>query len=139
MLRFDSENLEEQDIKLIISTKKLLNNLQKTDMIQRDATYKLIWQGYPVMVIGASDKNKLFHPCALAICQRETEEDFSFIFNSLKMFNTNWHPQISLADASTAITGGFLQAFGNPKPRLMCYFHVVQAIEKKIEKYGKDN
>ncbi len=99
-------------------------------MVQTDSTYKLVWQGYPVMLVGTSDKMKIFHPFAIAICQSERASDFAFIFDALQNYILNWHLRILLADGSDAITSGFESVFGTPAIRLTCFFHVKQNLEK---------
>lgn len=124
-----------QDIKIVLSTRRLLKNINKSCMVQADSTYKLIWQGYPVIIMGSSDKNKTFHPFVLAVCNTENENDFSFIFSAVCKYKGNtsvWKPTILLADASIAITNGFNKTFKGCNVRLMCYFHVIQAIDKKL-------
>jgi hypothetical protein len=41
----DSVKLEDQDLKIVMSTPRLLSMLRKSKLVQTDATYKLIWQG----------------------------------------------------------------------------------------------
>ena len=41
--------------------------LHKSKVIQADATYKLNWPGFPVMVVGTSDMDRKFHPGGIAI------------------------------------------------------------------------
>lgn len=97
----------------------------------------MIWQGYPVLIVGTSDICRVFHPLAVAVCYSETEADFAFIFNALKkscssLHGTVWEPNVLLADASVAITNGFKAVFGIPARRLQCFFHVIKNIESKI-------
>jgi len=54
-----------------------------TSLAQINATYKLTWQGYPIIIVGTSDKQQVFHPFTLAVTPGESEEDFSFIFDAL--------------------------------------------------------
>lgn len=132
-LQAESPAPEEQCLRIVISTRRLLRNLRLSDMVQIDATYKVNWQGYPVMVVGTTDRNKTFHPFALAICNGETAEDFAFIFCTLHTFNPEWKPVILLADGAEAITRGFEEVFGPPQVRLMCYFHVLKNVEKYLK------
>ena len=53
---------------------------QVLNVLQADATYKLLWLGNPVLNIGISDAKKVFHPLAIALCRQETQNDFAFIF-----------------------------------------------------------
>ena len=75
----------------------------------------------------------MFHPFALAVCKGEAAEDFAYIFRAVQMFCDEWAPDVLLADASDAITNGFINVFGVPRVRLMCYFHVVQKLEKYLK------
>lgn len=65
----ESSNVEEQDLKIVISTRRLLNFLTYSDCLQADPTYKVMWQGYPLLIMGCSDKNDTFHPFCLAVCK----------------------------------------------------------------------
>ena len=38
------------------------------------ATYKIVYEGYPVLTIATSDKSKQFHPFGLAITYEEQTE-----------------------------------------------------------------
>ncbi|CAK1595795.1 unnamed protein product [Parnassius mnemosyne] len=66
---------EEPSFRLALSTKKLLNIACSTDILHIDATYKLIWQGFPVLVLGTTDKNRKFHPLCLGVSTNERQED----------------------------------------------------------------
>ena len=76
--------VESRYFRLALTTKRLLTNSQQSDLVQADATYKLIWQGFPVLIAGTTDLQRQFHPLCLAICSSETESDFCFLFKSLK-------------------------------------------------------
>ena len=132
-----STDSDEQDIKIVISTPRLLQLMRKSPMVQTDATYKVIWQGYPSIVIGTTDKDQVFHPFALAVCNTETAEDFQFIFETLHDFDLEWQPSILLADGSDAITNGFCAVFPAPSVCLMCYFHVRHNCEKHLKRLTK--
>ena len=73
----------EQKLKIVISTRRLLNVVQNSEMLQADGTYKLVWQGYPVLIVGTSEKNNTFHPACLAICDSESADDYEFVFRAL--------------------------------------------------------
>ena len=108
-------------------------------MLQTDATYKLTWQGYPVLLVGTSDADKVFHPFALAVTKGETTTDFTFLFQALHNAYLEWSPTILMADGSDAISNGFTAVFGPPITRLMCFFHVIKNLEtyfKPLTKKG---
>jgi hypothetical protein len=58
--------IQVNDIKIILSTPRLLKNLRKSKMVQMDATFKNTLQGYPVMIAGTSSKNQFVS----SICYR---------------------------------------------------------------------
>jgi hypothetical protein len=141
-VRAESTNSDEQELKIVVSTRRLLENMKKSCMVQTDATYKVIWQGYPVMLVGTSDKSRTFHPFAVAVCNNESASDFAFIFDALRTYDLDWHPDVLLADASQAITAGYTQVFGAPVLRIMCYFHVLKNLEtylKPLPRYHQTN
>ena len=107
----ESVDPDEQDIKVVMSTLRLLGNLQKSMMVQCDGTFKVVWQGYPLVLVGTSDQDRKFHPYAVAVCKGEGTDDFSFIFESLRSHHLVWHPEVLLADGSDAITAGFRAVF----------------------------
>lgn len=77
---------DDQQIRVFISTWKLLRELAKSPVIHSDATYKTNWQGLPVLVVGATDRQRKFVLGGVAICVRETEEDFQFVFKAVADF-----------------------------------------------------
>lgn len=50
-----------------------------------DATYKVIHNGYPLIVCGVSDRKRKFHPVAFQLLVNESEEDYEFIYNSVNL------------------------------------------------------
>jgi len=42
-------------------------------IIQTDGTYKLTWIGNSILIVGASDFDRVFHPIGLACCSREAQ------------------------------------------------------------------
>ena len=108
--------------------------MKKTSHISVDATYKLIYQGFPVLLTGTTDIMKHFHPFGLAITSHETSEDFAFVFNSLKDVASKvldgfiYCPKIVVADGAESITNGFSTAFSSFfERRVMCFAHVIDS------------
>ncbi len=90
---------------VFFTTKRLLSISEKTKHICADASYKLLQHGYPVLVVGTTDKARMFHPSGVALCCSEKEEAFSFIFKSIKesifsIYNYDYEPNILVADAA---------------------------------------
>jgi hypothetical protein len=71
--------------RFFVSSKTLLKLAFNVNHIHADATYKLIWQGYPVLVVGTTDKIRQFHPFGLCTCSNEQTADFVFLFEALKL------------------------------------------------------
>lgn len=120
-IRAESFDVNEQELKIILSTRRLLALCKNSQLLQCDATYKLLWQGFPVLLAGTTDSSRVFHPVLLAVTTGETSEDFKFVFRALHNFHLEWTPTFLLADGSEAITNGFRAVFGEPLARLMCY------------------
>ena len=110
--------------RLFVTTKNLITNCLNSNHICADATYKLIWQGYPVLMVGTTDKQRAFHPFGIALCINEQTNDFEFIFKSVqlavdKLYNINYCPIILVADGSGAITNGFINVFNVIEKRIV--------------------
>lgn len=89
--------------------------VQHCSIVQADSTYKLVWLGFQVLIIGITDMDKVFHPLGLTLSLEEKAEDFEFIFKSLIIeIEICQYQQLGLvnlqADAADAITNGFKKA-----------------------------
>ena len=98
--------------RMFLTTKRLIQNSLHQQNCVSDATYKLIFEEYPVFTVGNIDKNKHFHPFGLGIASNEEESDFGFIFSSVKsaskqINSLDYSPSILIADDAGAITNGF--------------------------------
>ena len=68
----------------------------------------------------------------------ETQKDFAFIFNSLKLAvqeicQEDYQPTILIADGSAAIENGFREAYNHLTHRVMCWAaHAIQNIDKHL-------
>ncbi|OAF67250.1 hypothetical protein A3Q56_05042 [Intoshia linei] len=104
---------EKCDVPYIIffSTPRLLKLMNNSHFLQTDATYKMIYQRYPVLMIGRSDINRKFHPGGS--CDNNGLMD----------------PMVLVADSSTAITKAFEEVFIIEKI-IYCFFHMIKAITK---------
>ena len=132
-IRATSYDVADQELRIVLSTRRLLSIFKKSRMLQADATYKLLWNGFPVLLVGTSDSIRVFHPFLLSVTSGETAEDFEFVFRALHNFHPEWVPTVLLADGADAITKAFTSVFGEPLTRLMCYFHVTENIEKYLK------
>ena len=78
----DNKNIAEDQDQLFVckfyiginekeTSQRLLQETMKTTHLATDATYKLMWQGFPVLMIGTTDKDRRYHPFGLAIRTNE--------------------------------------------------------------------
>lgn len=77
---------DEKYFQYIVSTKRLLMNASKYLNVCSDATYKVVFHGYPLLMIGSVDADKAFHLIATALSVSETTTDFSFLFEGEAFF-----------------------------------------------------
>lgn len=107
---------------IVLSTIRL-STYNPGDVVHTDATYKCMWNKYPVILMGFSDKNRKFHTTIMAVSSHETTKEFQFIFETWKKVNPSLDFKYLMADAAEA---SFLAAKSVwPKiMRLMCYAHV---------------
>lgn len=70
VLDYNTNAADTDDVffQFVFTTKYLLGNLNVATNIHADSTYKLIWQGFPVLVIGTTDQERHFHIIALGVC-----------------------------------------------------------------------
>jgi len=126
-------DFDQKTFRFFVSTPRLMSLLNFSESLQADATYKLLWEGFPVLVVGTSDKNRHFHPFGMAVCSSEAQEDFQTIFNILKSESTvPYRPKYIIADCAEAITNAFSEVFGPNFTRVYCWFHIMKNIKHKL-------
>lgn len=126
----ENDGNDEVCFKLSISTPRLLEHARNAGHLAIDATYKLNWQGYPVLIVGTTDLDRHFHPLCLSICSNEQRESFEFILESLKKEVPELSPTHLISDASQAIREAFRRVFGPDCSVLMCWAHAFRNISK---------
>ncbi|KAI6192878.1 SWIM-type domain-containing protein [Aphelenchoides fujianensis] len=117
---------------IVWSTPKLIAVQRNSDLLATDATYKLCWHACPVIMAGTIDVKRAFHPTFVAVSSNEDEEAFKAFFRTINNV-TGRAPTHLLADAAPAITNA-MSAVWEECVRLMCWAHVVKAIDKKLPK-----
>jgi hypothetical protein len=131
-----------QRFRVIITTRRLLETAAKAQVLHTDATYKLVWGDFPVLVLGVSDMERKFHLTALCFTSDESGEAYNVFLttvlheiNSMNGFNKVFTHL--MADCSDAITVAFReqQENGLILNRRYCYYHVKSAIEKAYAEY----
>lgn len=113
---YSSVFVKDLNFRFILSTPLLLEKLMHAKSICIDATYKLNWLSFPLIVLGRVDLNKRFHPLAYACCSHEKKEDYMFVFESVKKairdhLNAEFEPEIIVADGADAIRNAWYEVF----------------------------
>lgn len=122
----------------VVSTPRLLKTALQFNIVNCDATYKLNEHDYPVVICGGIDANRKLHVIAYSVTAHETAANYKFLFESIKnkikeLHSKDFKPNVLISDAAGAISNGFEDAFPDLDVNIvMCYFHVKQAICKKL-------
>ena len=138
----DEDFYEKNYYRFIVTSKRLLRIAARSKIIHADATYKLIWKGYPVLIVGTTDGNRKFHSFGLAVCTWEKQQDFEFIFQSIiigleKLNLPVIQPQVLVADGSDVIRNVFVTVFKCSK-MVMCWAHMLRACKKHMNNMSKE-
>lgn len=137
VLNFETSNIRDKlYFRFCMTTTYLLEVFATLQMICIDATYKLNWNGYPLIVLGTVDRAKRFHPLLYGCTSNETADDYAFIFQSVKegvkkKFGKSFDPKIVVADGAHAIRNGFFAVFPDAEMNIMCYAHVIRNCRKR--------
>lgn len=120
----------------IVSTVRLLQNAANRQNVCSDGTYKVTWQGFPLIAAGFLDRTQRFHITALCLTSNESAIEYSFVFKSIqnavqKHTGGVYNPSVLLSDAAPAIRNAFYQSFETAKQNVICYIHVQRNIVKR--------
>ncbi|CAF1025057.1 unnamed protein product [Brachionus calyciflorus] len=148
-VKFDSKNKiiinngsEEKHINLMVTTKHLMSRIDSNlqGCYHLDATYKLIKNGFPLIVLGRTDSVHDFHPLGFCISSHEQEVDYYDFFQGFKtlsgMLDIEFDPNYLVQDAWLASYNAVSSHFDNCRV-LMCYFHVIFNCRKEYRKLTK--
>ncbi|XP_055307394.1 uncharacterized protein LOC129571604 [Sitodiplosis mosellana] len=143
-MHIDDENNEKSTFRFLVSTKLLLKSAVSVEKVHTDATYKIVWQGFPILLIGTTDSNRKFHPFGVCVSTNERSEDFEFVFQSMKvkvkeLFQADIDPDVLICDAADSIHNGWERVFPSHSNNIvMCWAHVRRAVSKNLSKYLKE-
>ncbi|RNA28508.1 hypothetical protein BpHYR1_012213, partial [Brachionus plicatilis] len=134
---------DELTFKIFLTTKRLISFTTKCKHIATDATYKLLWLNFPVLLCGTNDSDNTFHPFGVLLSRYETESEFAYMFRTCKnlsfeLYGHDLDPSVLLADAAGAITNGFKSVFRLEK-RIVCWAHVERKIDENLKGVDKDS
>lgn len=128
-------NSKEDSFAFVSSTLRLLRNAATSRNVTTDGTYKIIWQGFPLIGVGFLDRMQRFHIIAICVTARERAEEYKFVFKAVKdaiykHTNTIFKPDVLISDAAPAIRNAFFEVFEEAKQNVICYIHVQRNISK---------
>lgn len=140
------DNIESMDdvdeilpwFRYIVSTKRLLENSSISKNICADSTKKIMLHKYQVLVFGTTDldSTQRFHLMAVMVSKYEKSGDFEFGFKAIQnsvqnVVNRLFQPKFLMRDAAFAIHNAFIKVFGEDAFSLMCYAHVIRAVDRR--------
>lgn len=123
--------------RVLFSTRRLLQTGLQGRYWHVDATYKIVWQGYPVLVLGTCDQAKQFHPITFMLAQGETEEDYTYLLRKTRFVLQNIsdcsvQPDAVIADGAAVITNAVTNVFGDTVGRGMCWAHCIRKVDERL-------
>lgn len=138
----DENNTENSTFRFFVSSKLLLRQAINVSKFHTDATYKLLCQGFPVLVMDTTDLDRKFHPFGASVSTNEKAADFSFIFRALKekvfeLYGESLQPDVLICDAAFIIHNGFKENFPLCDGIIMCWAHLRRVVAKHILRYLK--
>jgi hypothetical protein len=77
-------NIKTKTFRILIIIRRLLQLESEARMIYTDATYKVLWHGFPAFIIEFADAAYTFYSCELALCSSETANDYEFILSTFQ-------------------------------------------------------
>lgn len=123
--------------RFVLSTPEMLRRARHFETVCIDATYKLNWHGFPLIVFGTVDRLKRFHPVAYACTTHETTADYEFVFGAIQdaiecFYEQKFEPKTLIADGADAIRNGFYNTFSSAVIDIMCFAHVMRNIRRRV-------
>ena len=122
---------------MFITTNRLLRSIPSDAYAwHSDATYKVTWHGYPLLVTRYTDRANHFHLAAVSLCSTEKASDFAPLFQSIFDRRPDVIPTMLLTDAAESMHNALPAAWSHAT-RGMCYVHVYRNVENAAKKFVK--
>ena len=125
----DVSDPDKTRLTVIFTTGNLLERMRKSRNIHVDATYRLVWQKYPIFICGVTSSTGTFFGSMVILSSHEDAEAWAEVYKYLHSLNI--HPKFRMSDGAKAITRGALDVFADCEEedckesvRLMCWSHV---------------
>ena len=125
------------NFRIFMTTKRLISLTRYCTHAATDATYKLSWINFPLLIAGTTDKARSFHPFCVLLSKSEAIEDYEFIFKCIKglafeIYGFDFNVSVILADAVLSIMSGFKLVFPELDKRIICWAHVNRKIDERL-------
>jgi hypothetical protein len=94
------------DLFVLFTTKKLIQQLSCSPLLQIDATYKVTWNELPLLIYGTSDANRRFRPFGAALVSTdESSSCYEMLFTNLQSLSMQelhrpYSPRFIMADGA---------------------------------------
>ena len=136
----DENEDEETRFTVIFATKRTLAFLKRSNCLNVDATYRLNWHGYPVVVVGCTSTSGKFFASFTALTSHEDSKTWKEIYSFVHSLGV--HPKYRMSDGAQAITRAGSEVFSScpdcqDSDRLMCWSHTIRAVQAKIKPIEK--
>ena len=118
---------------------KLINRMTefKQGVFHIDATYKIVKNCFPLIVLGFTDLSRKFFPVAFMFTSHEETRDYDYFFHEFKSLcrrlGIDFDPSHMVSDACHASFNAISRHFPSCCI-LMCWFHLKQNIRKHKSK-----
>ena len=142
-------DLNIESFRITFSSKALIKNcinqsnsqykqMNTPSFLHVDGTYKLLSNGFVVIVIGTEDINHQFRLIALSVVAHEKKEAFFFALQDVKhalklYFDFKVHPQYVKGDGADCIFLSVKELWTD-STYLLCLFHLKKAVTAKINR-----
>lgn len=127
-------NKDDDSFAFVVSTPRLLQNARGRKNVCADGTYKIVWEEFPLIIVGTIDRMRKFHMLALCLTSNERQSEYSFVFKTLakatkEHVNVIFEPEILISDAAFAIRNAFYASFTSAKHNVICWAHIARHID----------
>lgn len=126
----------EMHFRFCLSTPVMLRKFIGLNQICIDATYKLNWNNFPLIIVGTVDRMNKFHPLVYACTSNERTEDYEFVFTSIKIavqsfYGETFEPTTLITDGAIPIRNAFDLVYISADLGIMCFPHVLRNVMKQ--------
>jgi hypothetical protein len=112
--------------RLVFSTPRLLKYVtggNHSESLHADDTH-CNYEGFPLLMGGFTDANRVFTPVTLSIASNKKAEDYAYMFNCYKAHRPDQTIRICVCDGAQGIYNGMVSAYPEyVLTRVMCWMH----------------